>query len=158
MRARLAKERRTSPLAALARCLLLAVPIGAAGCLGCPTALLAGQLVAQDGELAVASDNGQVQLVKWPFGYGVIEDTPALAPRMKRTMWRAGELARARGHEHLGTEHLILALIDDPNGIAGGVMHRLECAAAIRDEVIRIIESDGHSGRLPNPSDSTPSG
>jgi ATP-dependent Clp protease ATP-binding subunit ClpC len=82
------------------------------------------------------------------------EDPPPLTPRMKHTMWRAGELARAGGHGYLGTEHLILALVDDPSGIAGGVMHRLECAAAIRDEVIRIIESDGYSGRLPTPDDS----
>ena len=86
------------------------------------------------------------------------EDIPELTPRMKRTMLRAGELARARGHAYLGTEHLILALIDDPDGIAGGVMHRLECAAAVRDEVIRIIESDGYSGRSPGPSDSTSRG
>lgn len=43
------------------------------------------------------------------------EQSPPLTTRMKRTMWRAGELARARGHEYLGTEHLILALIEDPN-------------------------------------------
>jgi ATP-dependent Clp protease ATP-binding subunit ClpC len=85
------------------------------------------------------------------------DDPPALTPRMKRTMRRAGELARARGHDYLGTEHLILALIDDPDGIAGGVMHRLECAAAVRAEVLRIIESDGYSGRSPNASDSTSS-
>jgi ATP-dependent Clp protease ATP-binding subunit ClpC len=83
------------------------------------------------------------------------EDTPPLTPRMKRTMRRASELAAARGHDYLGTEHLILALIDDPNGIAGGVMHRLACAGAVRDEVTRIIESDGYSGRSPGPSDST---
>jgi ATP-dependent Clp protease ATP-binding subunit ClpC len=77
------------------------------------------------------------------------EHTSTLTPRMKRTMRRAGELAKARGHAYLGTEHLILALIEDPNGIAGGVMHRLDCAAAIRDEVIRIIESDGYSRRSP---------
>jgi ATP-dependent Clp protease ATP-binding subunit ClpC len=64
---------------------------------------------------------------------------------MKRTMWRAGELARARGHDYLGTEHLILALIEDANGIAGATMERLGCADAVRDEVIRIIESDGYS-------------
>jgi ATP-dependent Clp protease ATP-binding subunit ClpC len=86
------------------------------------------------------------------------EDIPELTPRMKRTMLRAGEMARARGHAYLGTEHLILALLDDPNGIAGGVMHRLECAAAVRDEVIRIIEGDGYSGWSPSPPDSTSSG
>lgn len=84
--------------------------------------------------------------------------TKALTPRMKRTLSRAGELARARGHDYVGTEHLILALIEDPNGIAGGAMHRLDCAGAIRDEVTRIIESDGYSRRSPSPTDPTHSG
>jgi ATP-dependent Clp protease ATP-binding subunit ClpC len=64
---------------------------------------------------------------------------------MQRTMTRAVELARARGHEYLGTEHVLLALIDDPNGIAGGVLQRLECADAVRAEITRIIESDGYN-------------
>jgi len=80
------------------------------------------------------------------------EETPALTPRMKHTLSRAGALARVRGHDYLGTEHLILALIEDPGGIAGGVIHKLGCAAAIRDEVIQIIESDGYSSRSPVPS------
>lgn len=84
------------------------------------------------------------------------EHTPTLTPRMKRTIRRAGELARTRGHDYLGTEHLILALIEDSNGIAGGVMLRLDCAAAVRDEVIRIIESDGYSRRSPGPTDAGP--
>ena len=81
------------------------------------------------------------------------DESSTLTPRMKHTMRRAGELARARGHDYVGTEHVILALIEDPNGIAGGVMHRLACAATVRDEVIRIIESDGYSRRSPSPSD-----
>lgn len=79
------------------------------------------------------------------------EQPVTLTPRMKHTLKRAGQLARARGHGYLGTEHVILALLDDPAGIAGGVVHRLGYAAAIRDEVIRIIESDGYassSGQL----------
>lgn len=79
-------------------------------------------------------------------------EAPPLTPRMKHTMDRAGELARARGHDYLGTEHLILALIEDPNGIAGAAMERLGCADLIRDEVIRVIESDGYSRRGPPPS------
>lgn len=84
------------------------------------------------------------------------EDNPTLTPRMERTLRRAGELARARGHEYLGTEHMILALIDDPDGIAGGVMQRLGVADAVRAKVARIIESDGHAGRSPRPTDSAP--
>ena len=76
--------------------------------------------------------------------------------RVKDTLRRAAELSRARGHGYLGTEHLILALIDDPDGIAGGVMERLGCARAVRDEVARIMDSDGYSGRSPSATESDP--
>jgi len=66
-------------------------------------------------------------------------------PRVERTLERATEIARERGHGYLGTEHLLLALLDDSRGIAGGVIHRLGYATAIRDEVVGIIESDGYS-------------
>jgi ATP-dependent Clp protease ATP-binding subunit ClpA len=84
------------------------------------------------------------------------DDSPTLTPRMKHTLQRAGELARARGHAYVGTEHVILALIEDPSGIAGAVMQRLACAATVRDEILRIIESDGYSRRSPSPSDAGP--
>lgn len=35
-------------------------------------------------------------------------------------------------------------------------MHRLDCAVAVRDEVIWIIESNGYSRRSPSPTDSAP--
>ena len=54
-------------------------------------------------------------------------------------------MARDRGHDYLGTEHILFALLDDPYGIAGGVLHRLGCAYAVRDEIPRIIESDGYA-------------
>ena len=72
---------------------------------------------------------------------------------MKRMMSSAVELAQTWGHDYLGTEHLLLALIDDPDGVAGGVITRLGYAPAIRDEVTRIMESDGY-----NPADSRPGG
>jgi ATP-dependent Clp protease ATP-binding subunit ClpA len=81
------------------------------------------------------------------------DEGSTLTPRMKHTMRRAEELALARGHDYVDTEHVILALIEDPNGIAGGVMHRLACGGTVPDEVIRILESDGYSRRSPSPSD-----
>lgn len=54
----------------LALSLAAALPLGIAGC-GCATALLSGELVAQDDELAVDVGSGSIQRVKWPFGYGV---------------------------------------------------------------------------------------
>jgi ATP-dependent Clp protease ATP-binding subunit ClpC len=70
---------------------------------------------------------------------------------MKRTLESARRLARGRGHEYLGTEHLILALLDDTNGIAGSVIHRLGYTDAIRSEVTKIIDSDGYAGQKGSP-------
>lgn len=72
------RQRRATSFPALALSLLLAVPIGAAGCVGCPPALLSGQLVAKDGELAVATGPGDIRLVKWPFEYSVSTDDGTL--------------------------------------------------------------------------------
>ena len=77
------------------------------------------------------------------------EEAAPLTPRMKRTMARARELARERGHDYVGTEHMLLALIDDTDGIAGGAMLRLGYADRVRDEVIRIIESAGYAKPAP---------
>lgn len=37
-------------------------------------------------------------------------------------MARAEELARGMGHAHVGTEHVLLALLEDERGIAGQVL------------------------------------
>ena len=73
------------------------------------------------------------------------EQPMTLTPRMKQTLRHANQLAQARGQGYVGTEHMLLALLDDPAGIAGLVIQRLGYASAIRDEVIRIIESDGYA-------------
>ena len=70
-----------------------------------------------------------------------------LTPRAKRTLVVAARIARSYGHDYVGTEHLMLALLADPNGIGGGTIHRLGTAEAARAEITRIIESDGYSGR-----------
>jgi hypothetical protein len=68
-----------------------------------------------------------------------------LTPRMQKTLVRASQIAEQRGHTCVGTEHVLLALLDDPRGIGGGVIHRMGVAPAIRDEVNRIVDSPGYS-------------
>ena len=67
-----------------------------------------------------------------------------LTPRMRRTMKHAEAIALGRGVTFVGTEHVLLALLDDERGIAGGTIHRLGYAGAIRYEIIRILDSDGY--------------
>ena len=69
----------------------------------------------------------------------------ALTPRMQTTLRRATEIAEARSHTYVGTEHVLLALLDDPDGIGGGVLHRLQLAEQARAEVERILSSTGYS-------------
>ena len=73
---------------------------------------------------------------------------------MRRTLARADEIARGRGHGYVGTEHVVLALLDDPGGIAGGTIARLGYEPAIRSAVIGIIESEGYdAGATSRPAD-----
>jgi ATP-dependent Clp protease ATP-binding subunit ClpC len=66
-------------------------------------------------------------------------------PRVQRTLARAEEMARTRGHTYLGTEHLLLALLDDPDGIAGQVLHRDQRGPVLREAVERIMADPSYS-------------
>jgi ATP-dependent Clp protease ATP-binding subunit ClpC len=74
------------------------------------------------------------------------DDLPylALTPRMKRTMENADRIAAGRGHDYVGTEHLLLALLDDPDGIAGSAIRRLGFEPALRATVEGILASVGY--------------
>jgi ATP-dependent Clp protease ATP-binding subunit ClpA len=63
---------------------------------------------------------------------------------MRRSLHRAHEIARENGQEVVGTEHVVLAFLDDERGIAGSTLHSLGVAAALRAEVVRIITSVGY--------------
>jgi len=76
----------------------------------------------------------------------------ALMPRMKRTMDNAARIAAARGHDWVGTEHVLLALLDDPAGIAGSAIRLLGYEPALREKVEGVIDSVGYrssSNELP---------
>jgi ATP-dependent Clp protease ATP-binding subunit ClpA len=78
----------------------------------------------------------------------------AMTPRMQRTMERASAIAHENGQRVVGTEHVLLAFLEDMNGIAGGTLHRLGYADAVRAAVRRILASDS-IGRRAMPSRTT---
>lgn len=81
---------------------------------------------------------------------------PKLTPRMQQTLRRAQEIAEANGQEVAGTEHVILALIEDSDGVAGMVLRSVGAAGPVREEVLRIIRSDGYKGSTrPRQEDAT---
>ena len=69
----------------------------------------------------------------------------ALTPRMKRTMENAARITAARGHTWVGTEHVLLALLDDPAGIAGSSIRLLGFEPALRQKVEGVLDSVGYN-------------
>ena len=63
-----------------------------------------------------------------------ITKTPT--PRVERAWARAEREAERRGHDHVGTEHLLLALADDAEGAAGWLL----LALGMRDELARELQ------------------
>jgi ATP-dependent Clp protease ATP-binding subunit ClpA len=57
---------------------------------------------------------------------------------------RADEAER-RGHSFVGTEHTLLGLLSEPDGIAGVVLRRLGAADAAATETRKIMDSEGYN-------------
>jgi ATP-dependent Clp protease ATP-binding subunit ClpC len=67
-------------------------------------------------------------------------------PRVERALARASRLAREMGHEYVGTEHVLIALLEDEAGIAGQVLSR-HGAGSIRQEIESTLADPAY--RLP---------
>lgn len=74
-----------------------------------------------------------------------VEIQPRPTPRVERTLERAGIEATRRGHDYLGTEHLLLAVIADPDGIAGRVLRDLGVDEVAAQRVREIMDSPGYN-------------
>jgi ATP-dependent Clp protease ATP-binding subunit ClpC len=74
-----------------------------------------------------------------------VEIHPTPTPRVKTTLKRAGVEATSRGHDYLGTEHLLLALIADADGIAGSVLRDLDVAESAAQRIREIMKSPGYN-------------
>ena len=66
---------------------------------------------------------------------------PTLTPRTKRVIELAVDEARRLGHHYIGTEHLLLGLVREGEGVAVDVLRRLGASPEkIREQVSRILE------------------
>jgi len=83
---------------------------------------------------------------------------PTLTPRTKRVIELAVDEARRRGHHYIGTEHLLLGLVREGEGVAVDVLRRLGAPPeAIQDQVDRILkETPVHAGKSNRPASNTP--
>ncbi|HSJ52677.1 MAG TPA: ATP-dependent Clp protease ATP-binding subunit [Anaerolineae bacterium] len=83
---------------------------------------------------------------------------PTLTPRTKRVIELAVDEARRRGHHYIGTEHLLLGLVREGEGVAVDVLRRLGAPPeAIQDQVDRILkETPVHAGKTSRAASNTP--
>jgi ATP-dependent Clp protease ATP-binding subunit ClpC len=71
---------------------------------------------------------------------------PTLAPRTKRVIELSVEEARLMGHQYIGTEHLLLGLVREGEGIAVNVLRSLGVSLdTVRTQTARsLLESEQH--------------
>jgi len=71
----------------------------------------------------------------------IIGDIP-FTPRAKKALELAAEEARSLGHNYIGTEHLLLGLIKEGEGVASQVLLNLGLdLARVRNEILEVLGS-----------------
>jgi ATP-dependent Clp protease ATP-binding subunit ClpC len=117
--------------------------------------LLLGLVREGEGVAARVLENMNVELPKVRTAVEVIigrGDRPVvgevgLTPRAKRVIELAIDEARRLGHNYIGTEHLLLGLVREGEGIAAGVLESLGVNLdKVRHEVIRVLSQSSSVG------------
>jgi hypothetical protein len=76
----------------------------------------------------------------------VLDGSPPFTPRSKKVLELALREALQRGHNYIGTEHLLLGLVREGEGVAAQVLVGLGAdLARVRHVVVQLLS--GHSGR-----------
>jgi ATP-dependent Clp protease ATP-binding subunit ClpC len=69
-----------------------------------------------------------------------------LTPRTKRVLELALRESQSLGHEYIGTEHILLGLVRENEGVAARVLLDFDAdAEKIRNEIIRMLSGPGRS-------------
>jgi hypothetical protein len=69
-----------------------------------------------------------------------------LTPRARRLWLGAATVSREFGHAYVGTEHLLLAMVREPGGIAGQVLGELAGREQLDARLTEILSSDEYRG------------
>lgn len=116
--------------------------------------ILLGLARQQDGVAAVVLGNLGIDLQKVRSavefiigrGDGVVMGEIGLTPGAKRTIELAVDEARRLNHHYIGTEHLLLGLVREGEGIAAGVLESLGVTlTTAKSEVMKML---GDSGKV----------
>ncbi len=76
----------------------------------------------------------------------------AMTQRMLRTLLRSHQLSNQLGHGHVGTEHVLLAILSDPDSFPRNILGEEkanEVCAAVRE----VITSDSYTGYRGRPNE-----
>ncbi|MFC1873754.1 ATP-dependent Clp protease ATP-binding subunit [Chloroflexota bacterium] len=80
-----------------------------------------------------------------------------LTPRAKKVIELAIDEARHFGHNYIGTEHLLLGLLHEGEGVAAGVLESFGITLErTRAEVTRVLSQGTTRGKLARPTTRTP--
>ena len=109
--------------------------------------LLLGLVRERDGIAARALNDSGVHLAKlraaieFVIGRGDAETGEiGLTPRSRKALEVAVETSRRLNHDHVGTEHLLLGLLDDPESIACGVLESMQVdLKALEAKVMELL-------------------
>jgi ATP-dependent Clp protease ATP-binding subunit ClpA len=122
--------------------------------------LLLGLVREGEGVAAKVLNNLGVELykvreaVEFIIGRGdrIVLGEIGLTPRAKKVIELAVDEARRLNHHYIGTEHLLLGLVREGEGIAAGVLESLGVnLEKVRTHTIQVLSSSGVSQRVQEP-------
>ncbi|NLF17418.1 MAG: ATP-dependent Clp protease ATP-binding subunit [Lentisphaerae bacterium] len=86
-----------------------------------------------------------------------LEGDPPLTPRVRRVIELAAQEAKSLNYSYIGTEHLLLGLLREGDGVAARVLRNLNIEAdAVRNEVMKALDPNFLPGGSETPRE-TPS-
>lgn len=76
------------------------------------------------------------------------ETTARFTPRMQTALLRARQIADQHGHEHVGCEHVFLAIAMDANSIPTQVLAEAGVTQSITERLSEILAGDSYNRQL----------
>ncbi len=79
-----------------------------------------------------------------------------MSPRVKAVLEGAFHAARELGHSYVGPEHILIGLIEEPDGLAGDLLRKYGLSPeAVRQKVVKVVGRGAEEGKVERRS-STP--
>jgi ATP-dependent Clp protease ATP-binding subunit ClpC len=73
-------------------------------------------------------------------GTGPVDGEIEFVPRVRKVLALAVDEAQTLGHDHVGTEHLLLGLVREGEGIAAGILESYGILGKVRAQTMRLIQ------------------